>query len=174
MQPSMDPFTSIFGFVNDLLVYGNLAVAITVAAAVGSVVGGIWYATAALLKKQPAAQKTTEAGFQPARSRTPGQFAAELVGRFLAAFSANLIVAFVLAIVLAAARFVYFRGFDGGAGGITIGLLVWGASLGMTASFASFSRRLNPDIVYSLVYSFFTYLVMGAIIGAQIPYLPRF
>ena len=170
MQPSMDPFTTLYGSVLDLLAYGrNLAVAILAAAAVGSAIGEVWYATTGVLKGRLEAQETPGSELQPVRA--PGRSAAEFIGALLAAFFVNLIVALVLAVLFAGLRGLIPRGTEGG---LTIGFVVWVVSLGATLSSGTFSRRLKPPVWNDVVYSLVLYLVMGLIIGAVIVLPPQY
>ncbi len=121
MQPTPDAFTTLLGLASNLQ---NLPVAVTVAAVVNSLIGGVWYSIAAMRKMRSEPRGKTETGSEAPRRRLPTAFVGQLVVNVIAAFVVSIAAAFVLAVLLGAVLFTGLTYPGGVEGGVIMGFLI--------------------------------------------------
>lgn len=163
MQPATDPFTTLLGLASNLQ---NLPAAVTVAAVVNSMIGGVWYSIAALRKVARETHGETGTGIEASRRRLPRSFVGQLIVNVIAAFVVSLVAAFVLAVLLSAVLLTGLTYPGGVEGGVIMGFLFWLASVVATLGSAGISEGLSGEVVgINMIFSLVSYLMLGLTVG---------
>ena len=159
----MEPLTTLLGLANNLK---NLPVAVTVAAIVNSLIGGVWYSIAAMRKMGAESPGTTETGNEAPRRRLPRTFVGQLIMNVIAAFVVGLVAAFVLVVLLGVVLLSGLTYPGGVEGGVIMGFLLWLASVVTTLGSAGISEGLSGNVVgINMIFSLLSYLMVGLIVG---------